>query len=490
MKKIVKICLFLLVLNFNINVYATKELTGENPVKEETKTEDNKETTEKENKDDEKLDEENKDEESDKKDKSNDATLKEIYINEQKVVCNDYVCEQIIKDNSVTDVKITYKTNHEKAKVSLKEIESELKEGENKFEVVVTAEDETEQKYTFKITKEVLSTDSTLKKLVVNGVEIKLQENTLKYQTSVSHATNKIEIEAISNNDKASIEDFKNNKISCDFYDDKKEIKIKVVAEAGEISTYVVTVTKREEEDATLKSLKISNASFEFESGVFDYEVTVLKSVEKLEIEAIPNDLDANIKIDNPTLEIGENTVKIEVENDGNKKTYTLKVTKLDEEDKNLANLESLTIEGYELEFKEDKYEYDLTIGDVNFLVIDAIPKVSDSEVEITGNLDLIDGSIIKIKVNYDAETYNVYRINIIKEVIEEKENNLTKIIIIVLITLIIIAGIVILIIQIRNKKKKNNQEKKEEIKKDTIKEAKNEDLISISTDEEIEDII
>lgn len=482
MKKIVNICLFLLILNFNINVYAEKEQPEDNGIKvEESQKEDNEENNKGEN-----LDKE----ESDKKEKSSDATLKEVYINEQKVVCNDYVCEQIIKDNSITDVVITYKTNHDKASVSEKEIKSKLKEGENLFYVEVTAEDETTQKYTFKITKEMLSTDSTLKKLVVNGEEIKLQENTLKYQTSVSHATTKLKIEAIPNSDKASIEDFKNNEISYDFYDETKEIKIKVIAEAGEISTYVITVNKREEQDANLKNLKISNASFEFESGVYDYEVTVLKSVEKLEIEAIPNDLDANIKIDNPTLEIGENTVKIEVDNDGNKKTYTIKVNKLNEEDKNLANLESLTIEGYELEFKADKYEYDLKIGDVNFLVIDAIPKVEDSEVEITGNLDLVDGSIIKIKVNYDAETYNVYRINIIKEIVEEKDNNVSKIIIIVLIVLILIAGIVILIIQIRNKNNKNNknkdnnQDNSNEIKKDTIEEVKKEDIITFSDSE------
>ena len=45
----------------------------------------------------------------------------------------------------------------------------------------------------------------------------------------------------------------------------------------------------------------------------------------------------------------------------------------------------------------EDKYEYDLKIGDDNYLVIKALPKIDTGKVEVTGNLDLVNGSIIKI---------------------------------------------------------------------------------------------
>ena len=74
-------------------------------------------------------------------------------------------------------------------------------------------------------------------------------------------------------------------------------------------------------------------------------EIKVLKNVSKLEIEATPNDSKATVKVTNPeNLEIGENSVKIEVTNDGNLKTYNVKVIKLDEEDTKLANLNSLKI--------------------------------------------------------------------------------------------------------------------------------------------------
>ena len=154
----------------------------------------------------------------------------------------------------------------------------------------------------------------------------------------------------------------------------------------------------------------------DFSSDIFDYELKVLKNVTKLEIDAKANNSKASVKVTNPVLQIGENTIKIEVTNDGNTSTYTINVTKLDEDDKTLANLKTLEIEGYNLDFKPDKYEYDLHILDENHLVIKADPKTDDADVEITGNLDLIDGSIIKIKVTYDEDYYNVYKINIIKD--------------------------------------------------------------------------
>lgn len=477
MKKIRNILLILIICCFNINVLA--ENNSKVDVKKEEPSQEVSTT------------------------KSNIATLEEVYINEEKIVCDEkYVCEKVIKDNSINKVVITYKKTDSKSSVSKEKIESELKNGINEYKVEVIAEDQTtKNEYTFKITKETLSTDSSLKKLVINDEEIILKNGTLKYQTDVSYSTNKLEIEAIPNHNKATVVDFKDNKISYDFFDLKKEIKIKVESEAGDLSTYVITISKRKEADTSLKSLKISNVSLDFESGVFDYEIKVLKNVDVLEIDAVPNDSKAEVEIDQPKkLEIGENLVKITVNNDGNSKTYQIKVNKLDEEDQSLANLKSLEIEGYELNFKENIYEYDLKIGDVNFLKINALPKIEDAIVEITGNLDLVDGSIIKIKVIYDSENYNVYKINIIKDEVLEKENNFLMYLIIICSIIIVIAVvIIIIIIKKKNKNNKNNKSKKskksdkDNLDKKEIKEEKdvsNKDIISISSDEEIEDII
>ena len=139
----------------------------------------------------------------DSADKSSDATLKDVVINSEKVVCTDYVCEQIIENNDINKVVITYKTNDEKASVSEEKLEKDLNEGLNEFKIVVTAEDGTTKDYTFKITKKVLSTDSSLKKITVNGTEVTLKTGVVKYNVDVSYASKKIEIAVEPNSSKA-----------------------------------------------------------------------------------------------------------------------------------------------------------------------------------------------------------------------------------------------------------------------------------------------
>ncbi len=417
--------------------------------------------------------------------KNNDATLKNVKINGNNVVCSKQVCKYEVSDASVDSVKITYETNNEKASVDPKSIEGNLKSGENSYLATVTAEDGTELKYTFIVNKKALSSDNSLKKLVINNQEITLKNDVLKYTTSVSYAAKKIEIEATPNNKEAKIVDISTNKVistnklTYDFFDDTKEVKVKVKAETGDFKTYTITVTRREEKDANLKSLNITGAKIDFESETYDYEVTVSKSVEKLEVEAVANDTSADVKVDSPTLAIGENTVTITVSNDGNQKTYTIKVNKLDTLDSNLANLKSLKIKDYELDFKEDKYVYDLEIGDVNYLDIDYEVLTPGSTVEITGNMDLEDGSIVKIRVTYNDELTNVYELHIAKVIEEENKNNIPKIIIIIAIILILIAIIVLLIFKFRNKKKdikKSEDNNKLEV---DLKEESKEDIAS-----------
>ena len=480
MKKIFVFLLIISVLCFNMNIIDVKAENETGTTTEtgstETGTTEGGETggegtgtgTEKE-----------KEEETEKDNSKSDATIKNLTINGNlKILCNEkFICEKDIIDTDVKSVKVTYELSNKSATVEPKEFKSgftkELKDGENKFEIKVTSEDKSKTNtYVIKINKKNLSTDSTLKKIAVNGTEVTLKEDTTKYTASVSFGTKKLEIEAVPTDEKATIVDFKNNKASFDFFENSKDIKIKVQSEAGDMTTYTLTVTKRGEADVTLKSLKIKGYEIEFDKEVTDYELKVLKNVDKLDIEAKATDSKADIKITNPKLSVGENEVKIEVSNDGNTNTYLIKVTKLNEDDKTLANLKSLTIDNYEIDFKPDKYEYDLKIENENYLVIKAKAKLSDANVEITGNLDLEDGSIIKIKVTYDDEFSNVYKINIAKAGGSfTSKNKVSKKAVIAGIIFDIISIITIGIVQFVNKNKKNDKIDKNEKNDDTNEE-------------------
>ena len=395
-----------------------------------------------------------------------DATIKNVTLDGvTKIICNEkFVCEKTINEADKNSVKITYELTNKNASADPKSgFTKEIKDGTNEFEIKVTSEDKTKTNtYQIKIIKKVLATDSTLKKLGVNGTEITLKDDVTKYTTSVSFTTRKLEIEAIANDEKATVIDFKNNKASFDFFENSRDIKIKVQSEAGDMTTYTLTVTKRSEADVTLKTLKIKNYDLDFDKEITDYELKVLKNVDKLEIEAKATDKNATVKITNPKLSVGENEVKIEVSNDGNTNTYLIKVTKINEDDKTLANLKSLTIDNYEIEFRPDKYEYNLKIENENCLNIKAVAKLEDADVEITGNLDLEDGSIIKIKVTYDDEFFNTYKINIEKSggsVV--LKNKISKKAIIAVIVFDVMAITIIGIVQFVNRNGKNNTENK-----------------------------
>ncbi len=406
-----------------------------------------------------------------------DATLKNIKVNGENVVCtvkessiDEYNCLYKIENNNVNSVKITYEKNDESANVTPESIDETVKEGENIFTATVT-NGETKKTYNFNITKTSKSTDGSLKKLTINGETVNLKENILKYEATVSHASTKLDIEAIPNNAKATIEGATKNKISYDFLEDSKEVKIKIKSESGDYTTYTIKVTKREEKDASLKSITIKGASIDFVSTVYEYEVTVLKSVEALEVEAVAVDSDAKVTITNPKkLEFGNNTITIKVENDGNTKTYVVKVNRLEREDDTVANLESLTIAGYDLDFKPDKYEYNLTIeNDVNFL--DITPKTAnlDAKYEIEGNMNLENGTIIKIKVSYNDEVNKTYRINIIKEEKKEEKSHLLLIIIISIVILLLIGAVVFFVIRNKKKKDPKTKDKKDKKEKDKV---------------------
>ena len=392
------------------------------------------------------------------------ALLSNVKINDTSIECKESSdgiinCKYTITKTDVKKAKVTFSKSEGSTTSKESGYTIDVEEGTVDFDIKVTSKDENAKKtYKFIITKQSLSTDAKLK----------------SYTTSVSNATKKLEVKAIPSSDKANVIDFKDNISSFDFISvTSKEIKIKVQAEDGQVSTYTLTVTKRGEADSTLKSLTIKNYKIDFSSEVTDYEIKVLKNVSKLDIEAKANDKNAKVKITNPSLQIGENTIKIEVTNDDSKTTYTIKVTKLNEDDKTLANLKSLKIDGYDLDFSASKYEYDLRIKDENYLKIKAETRMDDADVEITGNLDLVDGSIIKIRVNYDEDIYNVYKINIIKDGTVITKKSVNKKAAAAVIIFDVLSMIILGVLNLKEKLGKNNKNDNDKEKKEVNKEIK-----------------
>ena len=132
--------------------------------------------------------------------------------------------------------------------------------------------------------------------------------------------------------------------------------------------------------------------------------------------------------------------------------------------------LENLIIEGYEIEFDKDTYEYSLTVdSDVESLILDPILSNSNATYTIYGNSDFQEGeNIVTIVVTAEDGSTSTYKINVNKEEKKEiktedkeesKEENSTVKTVIIIIIILVIIGLVYLIF------KDDDEDKNEEYK-------------------------
>ena len=134
--------------------------------------------------------------------------------------------------------------------------------------------------------------------------------------------------------------------------------------------------------------------------------------------------------------------------------------------------LQTLKIEGYEIEFDKDKLEYEITVGsDVTSLDITAIAQLSSANVRIYGNDNFKEGeNIVTIVVTAEDGSEKTYTIKVNKESAkkvdaddnddqtEEDNGNVEKTIIIILIILVVI-GLLYLIFKKDDDTPKTNKE-------------------------------
>lgn len=190
--------------------------------------------------------------------------------------------------------------------------------------------------------------------------------------------------------------------------------------------------------NANIKSLTIKTnddsdvvLSPVFNSGVYDYEATVASNVKTVSITPILEDAKANAVISNNAneeLKAGEDnkiTITVTAE-DGSKKAYNINIKR--EALTSDATLKSLEIEEAEkFEFDKDKFTYNVKI-DKNIKSLTIIYELADenSTINIEGNSELKNGSIVKLIVTAQDGTKKVYTLNIIKET--NKKKNVTSV--------------------------------------------------------------
>ena len=237
---------------------------------------------------------------------------------------------------------------------------------------------------------------------------------------------------------------------------------LKTVSAAGIVRSYVVTFVKDTNEDLDnnktstyLSSLSIPGTSLVFDRDTTSYTVSVGYEVENLPVYAFAESENATVKIIGDSgFRVGNNQIEITVTNNKKTKIYTIYVIRK-ESGLTVANntdLNTLTIKGYNLDFKPDALDYSVKIKRERTLLITATPSDDRAEVYMYGNNDLTAFSIVKVKVIAENGDTKVYSINIEKDKYNKKLEITSAIV-----GGVILVGASIIIIIKRNKKKKKD---------------------------------
>lgn len=213
----------------------------------------------------------------------------------------------------------------------------------------------------------------------------------------------------------------------------KSKLKIGIIIVALIFFTIVQisVVNAAQNNNPMLRNIKIKGYNLEpsFEMFTTEYLITVGENVEKIEIEATPDDKNATVKVEgNTNLKLGRNKIEIKVtaEDGKAKQSYFIYVTKGDANKAN-ANLKEIKIKNVELAPAFDKnvinyaFEYPESLEQ---LEIEAMPEDEEAKVEIIGNEKLKEVTqTIEIKVTAkDGQTIKTYYL-IAKKAEREVEN-------------------------------------------------------------------
>ncbi|MBU9714932.1 cadherin-like beta sandwich domain-containing protein [Evansella tamaricis] len=299
---------------------------------------------------------------------------------------------EVAVDNEVTTIEVTptlatpvasYKVN------GTDDTRIPLEVGENTIEVEVTAQDGvTTKTYSIKVTRAPSSNANLSDLLVSEGtLDPAFHTETTNYEVAVDNEVTTIEVTPTL---ATSVANFKVNgtddtTIPLDV--GENSIEVEVTAEDGVTTkTYTIKVMRAPSSNANLSALVVSEGSLDpaFDTETTNYEVAVDNDVNTIQVTPTLATSVANFKVNgtddttNP-LEVGENTIEVEVtaEDGVTTKTYTIKVMRAPSSN---ANLSALVVSEGSLDpaFDTETTNYEVAV-DNDVTTIEVIPTLATS---------------------------------------------------------------------------------------------------------------
>ena len=336
-----------------------------------------------------------------------------------------------------------------------------LKYGVNTFKINVTSESGEVRTYVLNVTRvDNRNSENKINSLTISGVSLKFDENKTEYNVSVDNKVSSVKISAsLKDNSSSFVNGYGPRTVNL--VEGNNRVELRISAENGVIRTYVINIKRDEDpdnrsDDNYLKDLNIKDNDIDFSKDKTNYEITVDYNTDSLDINPKLSSGKSNVEIiGNENLKVGENTIIVRVTaKDKSVREYKIIVTKKDKDQvlSNNSYLKSITIEGYNIDFKKNVYSYTLEINDEETLNINAVAEDENAKVRIVGNNNLNNNNVIKIIVTAEDKSVSTYSITI------SKKKNINYLLITVIIETVIIIGI-ILYLALRKKKSDVNEE-------------------------------
>ena len=208
----------------------------------------------------------------------------------------------------------------------------------------------------------------------------------------------------------------------------KNNIKVEVTSEDKKnTSEWNYEITRDMTGNADLKSLKVIDPEVEinYSYNITDYYITVPKDTEHVTLEAIPDDENATVKIENPeTLEYGDNLITIIVTAANKKvKEYHITVNRLQSNNAFLNNFKVINItndKNEELsltpEFNKMNLSYELEVeNDITKLRLEGVAEDTEfSSIEGLGDFDIkVGANTFNVVVTAQDKTFLTYKLNV-----------------------------------------------------------------------------
>ena len=335
-----------------------------------------------------------------------------------------------------------------------------VKYGKNVFDVVVTSESGSKKTYKINVTRpDNRESINTLSSLSIVGYTISpsFSSKTNTYKLNVDSNVSSISVKATRTSLKSSfVSGYGERSVKLDYGDNNVLVKVK--AENEKVNTYTIVINRKDSRSSNnyLKSLVIKDGNIKFDKNTLKYSFAT--DSDSVEIIATPEDEKAKLSGGGEiALKDGVNVITIVVtaENQTTRE-YTIQVTKTDDLSSFVPsnNLSALKVNGFSINLSNDSLEYEVNTNE-DKLDLDYILEDDSSNLEILGNKNLNDGSVVTLKVTASDGNIKEYKLKISKQAIITGENkSSSNSLLIILLIVSVILNVILLILFFTKKNK------------------------------------